>query len=355
MSEKINKCRLCGGKCENGICIHCGARMPDSEYSIEYIKDYYKNVIFNKIVNFYKLDEKENAFLNYILMNVDIKESCFPIHFVLKGCLLKKQVVDYENFELIMKQFILDCMNSINGDRIKNYLPFVEFVPELFADGIEAAGATFGIKKITITNDVIKNLYDGSTNSLIVIFHEVSHVKENMDIFLSDITTLEYRVVKDQILKYYYGAKNVEYYRNNYDTVSSEIYARTHEKILMLKYLQFLGLETLNYDQMIGEVITDSKKYKDDMRMINIENDSKQCELDLLFEQIIFENPEYLDEYPVLKHIFINENGIIRKKNSYELSLELVNCCGKTNLPELIKNLIIKEQKNRTSNLSFHK
>ena len=40
---------------------------------------------------------------------------------------------------------------SLIRAEISLILPFVEFVPELFADGIEAAGATFGIKKITIT------------------------------------------------------------------------------------------------------------------------------------------------------------------------------------------------------------
>ena len=281
-----------------------------------------------------------------------------------------EKIVTYENFENIICDFLLDAMKTF----LENYKIEDKCMVHIKKLPIEMKGLFLGNKKcdnlLIINEYVIKELYDGDLEQFIALFHELNHFKVKYDIRLSETNEDIVRIIKERLIressqdpfdeidsskwiKKGYMYVNDNYYRDNYELYSEEVYVglRAQEDFLfMLKTLTKntnIQTEIVKYFQHEHQNSFDRniKKYNNHERdfTANLKFNNFFLSYEEAFDLLIKDNPEWL-KYPQISiEYYIDNNGVVHKRNELEL-IELFNSTENLQEKEYLKFLIVKNE-----------
>ena len=227
----------------------------------------------------------------------------------------------YDNFENSIIEFTKNYMNSLC--KKKDYNPKC-----LVKEKLSACGITIGTDHIIFNKKVIKNLMNGEKLHLITIFHELTHIQQNIQIESGIATPNIMRYIKDLLLDEYQKIENKEfnyksteqllsYYKVNYKNESTEIDANLNAILLTIQFFLENNIdytkEEKNLDTYFDKLI--KRKYQKRNLTYCITFNSYYLTLDEAFDIAIKYHPEWLERYPQLKVEYTYNNGIIEKKD----------------------------------------
>lgn len=322
---KLN-CKYCGGPINGDVCEFCNNKV-DSETLTEYrnfleLKSKYNSEIRPKIKNLEKLTEEENALLKSLFENDMIDPGELDFDLILYSALIDKNVLDRNSFELFIKKSTEALMKSFikdlnPGECTEKIHAFVESMdPTISGEAVKHHYFCFN-------KNTMERLYCGNLSSLVTVFHELNHGLFDLYIQAGRTDGMLMTMIKERII----SGINKEYYEKNYRDNLEEIFA---EKIAVERVLDFLSRMNLKApDEFIkAEENAFSTDYDNRNRVITVDGKDEIKTVDEIFEEVIQLAPDKLKEYPQLNVEYINDNGVIRKKNVDELSISLE---GETN------------------------
>lgn len=349
---RVPKCPHCGGRGYNdGKCMWCGVKNDVLDEIMGLIKpfktvdEYYETVILKNIKNNIILSEEEDKIL-YLLLKYDmVNESSLEDGRIIINILNKNKIISYDTFEFLIIRSTQYAMKEINNGRIKPYFPNV-YISEL--DG--AGGNTYSYECITFDKKGIEDLYKGSIDTLSIYFHELRHVKQEIEISLGAFSNDIIDMIKDKVIKDYefekYGTKR--YYDINYFNISFEVDAH-HNGIDMVKAL----LNKYKFDYLVSyaEVLRNAWPVNSNRLERMVENNGVMVTktLDEVFDGVIVDAPHYLEKYPQLAIEYIKEDNEVRKRTKEELVDMLISGTysevANSYIKELLKRIVAQEKR----------
>ena len=375
-------CSFCGSKEFNrATCVYCGNKNEKLEAKILKLVSLLKNYTYFKltptIISLYALKDLVNIKeLTTFLTKHNIKEeiesqkakiitkiekqeklsleeeqistslikshlmSDFPVNLTIKNILLGKKLVSLDFFYEVIKLFVENVMSSIANNRLPEYKPTCE-IKEM-----KNLGGARNTSNIYLSSDTVKNIYQGNLHNLQTIFHELTHIKQNINIALDVASSRTIRYIKETIIDAVCQEQNIDFYHLEYQKLSMEIDANLEGWIYLRRYLEYLGViekkEKVSIEEIIGE-LEKKANYK-----INVADYDflKQEELDFeeLFLICLNKKPEYFDLYYPLKLLYIRDNDTIRAKTKEEL-MDSIKSIQDINTIRYLMDAIIKKEK----------
>lgn len=225
---------------------------------------------------------------------------------------------------------------SLNYDDFKHLTIeyFSEYITKLYknnnckfiiSNDLSVCGKCIGTEKIIINEDIVKKIYNGAIGYLLVIFHEISHLEQNIQIEEGKISKNIINYIKDFLLKNYQSEQNeyfgisdnLSYYKLNYSCESSEIDANLNSILLFAKFCLKNEIEIEEKEKQKLEVtFIELEQKKKQVRYVgaNIIFNSYYLSLEEAFDLAIKNHPEWLEEFSQLNIEYYIKNGkIIRK------------------------------------------
>ena len=375
-------CSSCGSKEFNrATCVYCGNKNEKLEAKILKLVSLLKNYTYFKltptIISLYALKDLVNIKeLTTFLTKHSIKEeiesqkakiitkiekqeklsleeeqistslikshlmSDFPVNLTIKNILLGKKLVSLDFFYEVIKLFAENAMLSIADNRLPKYQPTCE-IKEM-----TNLGGARNTSYIYISSDTVKKIYQGNLHNLQTIFHELTHIKQNINIALGVIDSRTIRYIKETVINAICQEQNIDFYHLEYQKLSMEIDANLEGWIYLRRYLEYLGVIEKKETVSIEEIIVELEKktnYK-----VNVANynflEREELDFEELFLICINKKPEYFDLYPPLKLLYIRDNDTIRAKTKEEL-MDSIKSIQDINTIRYLMDAIIKKEK----------
>lgn len=231
----------------------------------------------------------------------------------------KKNIVSYETFEQITKMFIKDMMIKINNNRIENYNPVCTIYDfEKYHDK-NLDGFIQNYFMLKLNNQITKGIYfDNDPLCFITIFHELTHTNQEIEIKLGFFSEEILTYIKDDIMRKLCKTENFDYYYTNYKSITSEKDANINGSEYGIVFLE----QDLNIklNDNVLEYLQDQTNKEKAQKLNTLRNiGTDEQPLNLLFEQYIKNQPQYLEKYPQLTIEYIVKNNTVRKKTQPEL------------------------------------
>lgn len=369
------KCPNCGGTYIDSNCKYCNSKNNELEQDINkinYLLNNFKSQIINlpiKEININKLfnllyslnDTQEciNKFLNDFNYQKNFYE--FAKNTVSKMNDFNAQFTDLEincietliyrnnndfNLNYIYQYFINRCANGLQNVSLASYQTLIKQFTEnilrnyyrnsecilrkyeKYIDGEKAFIQTGGNRahKIWLNIDVIENMYYHQNNDILnTIFHEATHGVQHKDIFYGkqEIDQLVLLEIQDHILSKY--QKN--YYETNYQYISFENEAEYYGIILANKYLN----NDINNNPKLIYKLT---RLKESLLIKKRYIDSKESDIDTIFNEFIYNHPEIFKQHPQLKHVYKISDGKVIQLTKEEMAENYQNIISNDNLNE---------------------
>lgn len=332
---KQHKCSECSGYDaefnEDFKCGFCGTYDKKQKQQIldlikpeTNIEKYYIN-IYIKLLDGTITESEEKIFLKFFELNMIEEKNFNDVHIILDRMLDQKINISFELFKEIFKFSIIKGLREINNGTIEIFNPRCEITK--LDENTRGCCECNNINNIVVAIDeeVIKIFYEtGKVDTLITMYHEMQHVIQHINIKIGVFTENLLIQIKENLINEYEQKKyNTEtYYNNNYENISYEADARyravTYIINLLSKFNLKLSESKLN-DLDKNYIGTPDLKN----RKIIVNGEEKLSAVDEIFETIVRDNPEWLELYPQLKIEYINDNGVVRRKNAQELSMDI--------------------------------
>lgn len=284
------------------------------------------------------------------------------------------KLTKYDDFKNDIYNFIVSIMNDfLESSGFNNDKCVVDFKK---LSNLKK-GFYFGSEEnhlLVINEEVIRNIYDGDIEEFMAILHELNHFKVQCDIKSGKINEDIVRIIKEKLIrksardpfgeidsikskKTGYEYVNDDYYCDNYDVYSEEIYVNLQAKKDLLFIIKSLTKDT-SIQQKITKVFEDG--YKDEIeRYNNHERDftnslifnSFYLSYEEAFDLLVTDNPDWLSYSQLNIEYYIGENNKIQKR-SIEQLLELMNSTNNFEKKAYINSLIYNYRNNKNSNNS---
>ena len=259
----------------------------------------------------------------------------FYIHGIFKDIFLKKQIVSQKTFQEVLKCFVVEEMKEINAGRIEKIfltcsISSIKGTTEGSATQKEVSGIMF--EEIVLSSEEIGKIYNGKCLNFVTVFHELFHIKDNLDIKTGVFTEELMPRIKDKVIrelslineKNTFGYNFDFYYKDNYSRINSEIDAEINGMVYFIRYLKNLGLDFDKKDEEnLDKEIEDFLKAKTPFRnSINLPYvNSRTIKVNELLDLLIENSKETLENYPQLKIEYVIEDGKVRPKDIDELAI----------------------------------
>ncbi len=283
----------------------------DIEEECKFLDDFIENSSFMDKYGGYDID-KINVFLSHLqLVKLKSKDFTLPRKYI--DYIIEKILTEEIYVNSMMNPLVETALEDLGRDDLKSmidntdkYLFCVrDFIQGSTIDKFAAGGAgNFGIM---YSRDEIEKLSKNNVSVLDFIFHENIHIQQSRDISRSEIVNNRiYRIEKDTILKKLFP----NFYGENYHLMLEEIDANQKAAEKIVNYItNFKELDEKTKKQIKEQFIltAESQKFQFISRD-NIRFKGKVVNFNDLFDIIIKEKPEILQEYPHLK-IEYEENG----------------------------------------------
>lgn len=292
----------------------------DIKEEINFVDDFIKN---KEIVD----DENEfGEFLNH-LQNIKLKIPNYTlpmkyVKYIIKQVLESNSVISKKPTKYIdlIEIAIEDLARNDLPSKIQKNKPYFYFVANYWGreniNGTHSKDGYIFIKRRCIEN-FVKNYDLGVFDSC---FHENEHASQFYDFKKADgkdISYNRYVMEKEEII----SSKRPLFYQDNYNVMFIEIEANEKSAKKLGLFIDSLNLSDkskltfLNYygNNIVSFCEQRSKVKKAQYRVAEIVKDRNSLKnVYTLFDEIIAENPEYLEEYPILK-IEYNSDGTPKK------------------------------------------
>jgi len=278
-------------------------------------------------------------------------------------------LIEYDEFKRIMYEFILNIMKKFieNNDIKDKCMVSICDLPKNIK-GFFRRTDNF----LMINEQVIKDIYNGNIEEFIPIFHELNHFKINYEIQFGIINYDISRILKERLIrevssdpyneKGTYKTKkssniytNDDYYKDNYVNYSEEVVANIEAKKNLGMLLQCIASSRGKLDEEVigfvneylSEVLDEeNKKYSNHIRDLNnniLFNDN-YLDFESAFDFLVKYNSNWLDYPQISVEYFIDEQGVVKKRNTNELIL-LLNGTENELTKEYINKLIETSEK----------
>lgn len=264
----------------------------------------------------------------------------FPVNLTIKNILLGEKLVSLDFFHEVIKLFVENAMSSIANNRLPEYKPTCE-IKEM-----KNLGGSRNTSNIYLSSDTVKNIYQGNLHNLQTIFHELTHIKQNINIALDIVGSRTIRYIKETVINAICQEQNVDFYLLEYQKLSMEIDANLEGWIYLRRYLEYLGVIEKKETVSIEEIIVELEKktnYK-----VNVANynflEREELDFEELFLICLNKKPEYFDLYSPLKLLYIRDNDTIKAKTKEEL-MDTIKSVQDINTIRYLMDAIIKEEK----------
>lgn len=242
------------------------------------------------------------------------------INYIIREVLNGNRIVSYLEFENVIKLFGLYNMS------------FVDDAKFIITDELSlfVLGRCCGIEWIKINKKVIKKIYFGDKFSMLAIFHELKHFKDNYNIFNDIYDEDTVLILKEELINEannefsnnLFGEHDLfdsdNYYLSNYEKCSQEILADRYGYIEMLRYFKEIGVNLTS-----GEVnCIECEIKKLDKKLSNKIRNFKDClmfnsyylSVDEAFDFVVLDNPKWLEDFPCLrKEYYVDSKNKVRK------------------------------------------
>lgn len=222
---------------------------------------------------------------------------------------------------------------------------------------------------IIINEDVIKKIYDGEILELITIFHELNHFKVLFDLRLEKINFNLIRIAKEKLIslseddgikdikKDEFGLENSQYYVDNYDLHSEELFVDNEAIKDFIYFCQLAGIQLgqSDLDYLENRTSSNFKFYENYLRDFrsNINFNSNYLDFEEAFDMIIRKKPEWI-QCPQLKiEYYLDENGQVKRRNKEEL-LQLQSSTDDEEIKQVIQEILEREGKKRLDKIDFY-
>ena len=226
----------------------------------------------------------------------------------------------YHDFEKEIIKFVETYMRAL----CKNiyYTPLC-----LVKENLSVDGMAIGTDEIIINKKIIESLMNGGKLSLIVLFHELAHIQQNIQIKKGVSTPNIIRYIKDKLLDEYQDKENKEFgiysynkifnfYEINYENESSEIDANLNAILLTEQFFMKNNIDYTEDNDTLNIYFEKMIKRKNRKRNLTYccNFNSYYLTLDEAFDVAIKYNSEWLERYPQLKVEYELNNGLVEKK-----------------------------------------
>lgn len=317
-------CKWCGAPIKGEICEWCKSKIDDDRLKIYYQteelhKDYNEN-IRKKILRSEPLSKNEDETFKTLLDYNMIKNEEFDGEFILYNILLQNKIISYDTFSSLIKKFVEKTMQlvtkGINEKMVKDlvYVDIKDLKHNFAGSAIEHHFYLFDPK-------TIQNLYQGDINAFITITHEMYHGVHDIMIKSGEVHEVLIQIIKENIIRKTeskYNDINDSYYFKNYKSLASEIFADQSAINLVEHFLNYCNLKVK--DGFFEEKRNRFDKYiSNQNRIVTIDGEEKIMTVDEIFEDIISDHPEFLEEYSQLNLEYIKDGDKVRKKTKKEL------------------------------------
>ncbi len=223
---------------------------------------------------------------------------------------------------------------------------------------------------LVINEDVIKNIYNGNIEEFMVIFHELNHFKVKYEIRIGEINEDIVRIIKEKLIrkssqdpfneigspksiKHGYQYVNDDYYCDNYELYSEEIYVNLQSKrdfLTMLKKITNNELIQQEFTKIFdnyyeNEIDSEIKKYNNHLRDFNSNFyfNSNYLNYEEAFDLLVTDNPNWLQYPQIAIEYYLDANNNVQKRNVEQLQ-ELLNNSNDVKEIEYISLLINKNK-----------
>ncbi len=375
-------CESCGSKeFNNATCAYCGNKNEKLEAKVQELVSLLKNYTYFKLtptlISLYaisnlvsieelttfltqhkikeeiekqkeelaeKIRKQEKLCLEEEIVGISLLKNHlmpdFPVNLTIKNILLGEKLVSLDFFHEVIKLFVENAMSSIANNRLPEYKPTCE-IKEM-----KNLGGARNTSNIYLSSDTVKNIYQGNLHNLQTIFHELTHIKQNINIALGVIDSRTIRYIKETVINAICQEQNIDFYHLEYQKLSMEIDANLEGWVYLRRYLEYLGVMEKTKETSIEEIMHELERktnYK-----VNVADydflEQEELDFEELFLICINKKPEYFDLYPPLKLLYIRDNDTIRAKTKEEL-MDSIKSIQDINTIRYLMDAIIKKEK----------
>lgn len=287
-----------------------------------------------------------------------------------KFCVSK--FITYDEFKVMIHTFIVEIMELFLEDNKHSddtFDVYFKKLPRNIKGNFNRTSNT-----VTISDMVIKNMYDGYLDDFEVLFHELNHFKIKYEILDGVINEDICRIVKEMLIRRdsmdpfneIGSRKSLKgkriyiddfYYDDNYMNYSEEVIARisaSNDLISFMRILVIFGKINNSevdkvLDKMLEDLVREDKiRYNNHIRDFNssLSFNSNYLSFDEAFDILVKYNPKWL-EYPQISvEYYIDDDNKVRKRDSEQLR-KLFEETSDIDTRKYIEYLIENMEKNR--------
>ena len=251
------------------------------------------------------------------------------------------ELISYDEFKeivhdliiLIMKEYLKNTKykyDSVSCEIIKHKIP---------------GHFSRSSNNITLSETVIKSLYDGNILALEIVFHELYHFVMKYDILNKNIDNMLVKCIKDYLI----SSLSISYCLDNYTVLSYENIVDSKAIMELVNYFEYNNIDISRKDKRKLNIIFEEniEYYHSNKRVIN--KFGNYFRYDELFDNIINRHPEWLNYFQISIEYYVNTNGVVVKRNKEQLQELLNKELEKDNNQDLINYL--EELINNKTNL----
>lgn len=359
--KNLSQCNTCGGEHKNGICIFCGNENQEIIYLSSRLEKKLQELPLNlfepgkldyTLTTLYEIRNLEIPMVSNIIQETNYEKTILETYaYIQKNSLeitKNSELLSSEQYHFLLTSYlndefvgnlqleignvivkaILENSKRLNIDSIDKEKLFLKFT-ELAATnilGLKSAHAkikdeaskdednAFG--SACFNNIVLsrKMIHESPKDILPTIFHELIHLKQYKEQKIDRVLSFKNLIqIKDGITKEIIPS----YYQENYKNISYEKEAFYYQYKETIDYLSSINVEAspdmiekaVYYDRLGSDFLTNTK------RLIN----GNVTSVDDIFDELIINNPKYLEEYPQLMFEYKIDNNLVRRKNLVEI------------------------------------
>lgn len=231
--------------------------------------------------------------------------------------------MDYNTFIEKLRRLVLNEMEDMVEHRYKVNCVISNNLKK------DCLAYTKSFTEIGLSEELVKRIYNKDKLSFFVILHELEKIYQNylINVCLLDPNTI--KILKEKLVLEIDVEENTEedycsYYSNSCYTSTSEILAARYAYMDIIDIFDDIGISLSEKEKeyIVLQLELNRKLYE------MTDGNTKNCvfvngydiDFDDYFEQIIYEHPEWIKDYPQLSiEFYVTEDGKVLKRDNIEL------------------------------------
>ena len=279
-----------------------------------------KNDVLNNKTH---LTKSDYDFIIETLMYDEISKDHLNIKYLLLDYCMKAAIEKNENFNVTQEEFenifrkMAEKISKEEADAFKVEVEFVEKDKMKECDGqyIDL------FSKVNINKDtLISNPIEG----LSTIYHEIIHQWQDVELNKKKkIDSTTFIQIMDYVNRKVIGEK---YYKDNYEWIFSELQAHLNQNPKTFDYLKRINVEVpKDYLEKSQILQNHFNEYIEKGIYLYRKKDDQWYSVNYLFDQNIYNHPEYFDKFPQLSMFYKKDDNHIIHKSIDELENDYDN------------------------------